>query len=603
MPAVNPVILAVTDAIETRSRDSRADYENRMRAARQEGPARANLSCSNLAHVFAAAEGDKPALRAPLIPNIGIVTAYNDMLSAHRPFETYPEAIKAAARAVGATAQVAGGVPAMCDGVTQGAAGMDLSLFSRDVIALATAVALSHQAFDAAILLGVCDKIVPGLFMGAAAFGHLPVIFCPAGPMPSGIPNAQKAAVRQRYAEGRASRQELLDCEAGSYHAPGTCTFYGTANTNQMCMEMMGLHVPGSSFVNPATPLRTALTEAAAVRAARTTALGEDYTPFFEIVTAKCFVNALVGLMATGGSTNHTLHLVAMARAAGLTLTWEDFEAVSDVTPLLARVYPNGQADVNQWQAAGGPAFAAQELIRGGLLQADVKTVWGDGLASYAKEPWLQDGVLAWRDPPDAPLDRDIARPFEDPFSSTGGLKLLTGDLGRGVVKLSAVKAEHQVIEAPARVFSSQLEVEQAYHEGRLTGDFICVVQFQGAKAVGMPELHKLTPLLANLQDRGQRVALLTDGRMSGASGKVLAAIHMSPEALDGGPIAHLRDGDIIRIDGHARRITVKVEGLMERGPATADLGHAHFGAGRELFSSFRSLVGSPDTGASAILF
>jgi phosphogluconate dehydratase len=602
MPAVHPAILAVTDAIAARSRDARADYEQRMRAAKQVGPARANLSCSNLAHVFAAAEGDKPALRAPLIPNIGIVTAYNDMLSAHQPFETYPAAIKAAARRVGATAQVAGGVPAMCDGVTQGAEGMDLSLFSRDVIALAAAVALSHQAFDAAVLLGVCDKIVPGLFIGTAAFGHLPVIFCPAGPMPSGVPNAEKALVRQRYAEGKASRQELLDCEAGSYHSPGTCTFYGTANTNQMCMEMMGLHVPGSAFVNPGTPLRAALTEAAAARAASTTALGNDYAPFFEIASAKAFVNALVGLMATGGSTNHTLHLVAMARAVGLTLTWEDFEAVSDVTPLLARVYPNGQADVNQWQAAGGPALVAQELIRGGLLQTDVNTVWGDDLGIYAKEPWLNDGALAWRDPSEASLDRDIVRSFEDPFSPTGGLKLLTGDLGRGVVKLSAVKAEHQVIEAPARVFSSQEEVERAYGEGRLTGDFVCVVRFQGAKAIGMPELHKLTPLLANLQDKGQKVALLTDGRMSGASGKVLAAIHMTPEALDGGPIAYLRDGDVIRIDGPERRIMVKVDGLMNRAAATADLTSSHFGAGRELFARFRSLVGSPDSGASAIL-
>jgi phosphogluconate dehydratase len=602
MSTVNPAILAVTAAIEARSRGARADYEARMRAAKQEGPARANLSCSNLAHVFAAAEGDKPALRAPLIPNIGIVTAYNDMLSAHQPFESYPAAIKAAARTVGATAQVAGGVPAMCDGVTQGAEGMDLSLFSRDVIALATAVALSHQAFDSAVLLGVCDKIVPGLFMGAAAFGHLPVIFCPAGPMPSGVPNARKAAVRQRYARGEASRQELLDCEAGSYHSPGTCTFYGTANTNQMCMEMMGLHVPGSAFVNPGTPLRAALTEATAVRAARTTALGNDYAPFFEIASAKAFVNALVGLMATGGSTNHTLHLVAMARAVGLTLTWEDFEAVSDITPLLARVYPNGKADVNQWQAAGGPAFTAQELIRGGLLQTDVKTMWGEGLAIYATEPWLKGGALAWRDPPAAPLDREIVRSFDDPFSPTGGLKLMTGDLGRGVVKLSAVKAEHQVIEAPVRVFSSQEEVERAYHEGHLTGDFICLVRFQGAKAIGMPELHKLTPLLANLQDKGQRVALLTDGRMSGASGKVLAAIHMTPEALDGGPIGRLRDGDVIRIDGRARRITVKADALMSRPAATADLTPSHFGAGRELFSRFRSLVGTPDTGASVIL-
>ncbi len=601
MPAIHPAIVAVTEAIAVRSKDARADYEGRMRAARLTGPARAAMGCSNLAHVFAAAEGDKPALKAPVIPNIGIVTAYNDMLSAHQPFETYPQAIKAAARKAGATAQVAGGVPAMCDGVTQGQAGMDLSLFSRDVIALSTGVALSHEAFDAAILLGVCDKIVPGLFMGASAFGHLPVIFCPAGPMPSGVANSHKAVVRQRYAEGKATREELLEAESGSYHTAGTCTFYGTANTNQMCMEMMGLHVPGSAFVNPGTPLRAALTDAAAVRAAGSTALGNDYAPFFEIASVKAFVNALAGLMATGGSTNHTLHLVAMAGSVGLTLTWEDFEAVSDITPLLARVYPNGQADVNHWQAAGGPAFVAKELIKGGILQTDVKTVWGEGLEIYAKEPWLSDGVLAWRDAPDAPLDREIVRSFDDPFSPSGGLKLLTGNLGRGVTKLSAVKLEHHVIEAPARVFADQHEVERAYAEGRLTGDFVCVVRFQGPKAIGMPELHKLTPLLANLQDRGQKVALLTDGRMSGASGKVLAAIHMSPEALDGGPIAHIRDGDILRIDGHARTLTAKVDGLMQRPPATADLAREQYGAGRELFGHFRSMVSSPDTGASVM--
>jgi phosphogluconate dehydratase len=600
MPAIHPKIAEVVAAIEVRSAPARTAYEARMRAARREGPARAGLACSNLAHVFAAAEGDKGALQSGGWPNIAIVTAYNDMLSSHQPLETYPALIKAAVRAAGATAQVAGGVPAMCDGVTQGHAGMELSLFSRDVIAMATAISLSHDAFDGAILLGVCDKIVPGLFMGVAAFGHLPVLFCPSGPMPSGATNAEKAAVRQRYAAGAATREELLASEAAAYHAPGTCTFYGTANTNQMCMEMMGLHVPGSAFVNPGTPLRKALTEAAAVRAAHTTALGKHYAPFFEVASAKAFVNALVGLMATGGSTNHTLHLVAMARAVGLTLTWEDFDAVSEVTPLLARVYPNGAADVNHWQAAGGPAFTAQELIKGGLLQTDVKTVWGGDLHLYAKEPWLQDGVLAWRDPPHAPLDRDIVRSIDDPFSSTGGLKLLTGDLGRGVTKISAVKGEHQRIEAPARVFDSQEAVEAAYREGRLTGDFVCVVRFQGPKAIGMPELHKLTPLLANLQDRGQKVALLTDGRMSGASGKVLAAIHLSPEAVDGGPIGRLRDGDLIRIDAVKGEITAKVEGLMQRPAAQTNLTREHFGVGRELFGLFRGAVGTPDTGASA---
>ncbi len=600
-PALHPAIIAVTEAIEARSRDARQDYEARMRAARLTGPARAGMACSNLAHVFAAAQGDKPALKAPVIPNIGIVTAFNDMLSAHQPFETYPAAIKAAARKAGATAQVAGGVPAMCDGVTQGAAGMDLSLFSRDVIALSTGVALSHEAFDAAMLLGVCDKIVPGLFMGASAFGHLPVIFVPAGPMPSGITNSEKAAVRQRYAEGRATREELLEAESSSYHSPGTCTFYGTANTNQMCMEMMGLHVPGSAFVNPGTPLRDALTEAASVRAARSTALGNDYTPFFEVASAKAFVNAVAGLMATGGSTNHTLHLVAMARAVGLTLTWEDFEVISDVTPLLARVYPNGQADVNHWQAAGGPAFVIKELIRAGLVHTDVKTVWGEGLEIYGQEPWLDEGRLAWRDPPEASLDTSVVRSFEAPFHPTGGLTLLTGNLGRGVAKTSAVKPQLHVIEAPARVFSSQLELDQAYRAGELTGDFVAVVRFQGPKAIGMPELHKLTPLLANLQDRGQKVALLTDGRMSGASGKVLAAIHISPEALDGGPIGRVRDGDMIRINADTGEISVMVEGLMDRPPAVADLASQHFGAGRELFGLFRREVGAPDTGASVL--
>jgi phosphogluconate dehydratase len=556
------------------------------------------MACSNLAHVFAASGQDKAPLQGLSIPNIGIITAYNDMLSAHQPFETYPAAIKTAARAAGATAQVAGGVPAMCDGVTQGAPGMELSLFSRDVIAMATAVSLSHDAFDAGLLLGVCDKIVPGLFIGAAAFGHLPIIFCPAGPMPSGLPNREKAAVRQRYAAGEASREALLAAEAASYHAPGTCTFYGTANTNQLCMEMMGLHVPGAAFVNPGTPLRAALTEAAAKKAARTTALGPDYAPFFEIATAKAFVNALAGLMATGGSTNHTLHLVAMARSVGLDLTWEDFEAMSNLVPLLARVYPNGSADVNHWQAAGGTAFVIRALMGAGLVHRDVKTVWGEGLDVYGQEPWLTDAGLEWRDPPADSLDRSVLRPVGDPFAPNGGLKLLTGNLGRAVAKISAVSPERHAVRAPARVFSSQAEVEAAYQAGELSGDFVAVVRFQGPTAIGMPELHKLTPLLANLQDRGQRVALLTDGRMSGASGQVLAAIHVTPEAAHAGPIARIQTGDLVTIDARKGLIHAEVEALIDRPAASADLQGSHAGLGRELFGLFRRSVSASDLGA-----
>ena len=595
-------VAEVTERIIRRSHDGRSRYLDRIARAAEPTGRRQRLGCANQAHAFAACgPTDKDRLKDGITPNLGIVTAYNDMLSAHQPYERFPELIRQAAREAGATAQVAGGVPAMCDGVTQGEAGMELSLFSRDVIALSTAVALSHQTFDAAVFLGVCDKIVPGLVIGALSFGHLPAVFIPAGPMVSGLPNDEKSRVRQLYAEGKVGRAELLDAEMKSYHGPGTCTFYGTANTTQMLMEIMGLHVPGAAFVNPGTPLRAALTEAAALRAARSTALGDDYTPFFEVASAKAFVNAIAGLMATGGSTNHTLHLVAMARAVGLTLTWEDFEVISDVTPLLARVYPNGQADVNHWQAAGGPAFVIRELIRAGLVHPDVQTVWGEGLEIYGQEPWLDEGRLVWRDPPEASLDAAVVRGYAEPFHPTGGLKLLTGNLGRGVAKTSAVKPELHVIEAPARVFASQLALDQAYRAGELTGDFVAVVRFQGPKAIGMPELHKLTPLLANLQDKGQKVALLTDGRMSGASGKVLAAIHISPEALDGGPIGRVRDGDMIRIDADNGEISVLVEGLMDRPPAIADLTGQHFGAGRELFGMFRREVGTPDTGASVL--
>ncbi|NEX92262.1 phosphogluconate dehydratase [Caulobacter sp. 17J65-9] len=601
---LHPVLAEVTARIEARSRDRRADYEARMQAARRDTPARTRLACSNLAHVFAASGEDKPELKAPVWPNLGIVTAYNDMLSAHQPYEHYPEIIRHAARSAGAVAQVAGGVPAMCDGVTQGYEGMELSLFSRDAIALGTGVALSHDAFDGVLLLGICDKIVPGLFMGAAPFGHLPIAFVPGGPMPSGIPNAEKAKVRQRYAEGLATRAELLEVESASYHSAGTCTFYGTANTNQMCMEAMGLHVPGSAFVNPNTPLRKALTEAATVQAARTTALGADHKPFWEVATAKALVNAVVGLCATGGSTNHTLHLVAMARSVGVELHWEDFAELSAVVPLLARVYPNGTADVNHFHAAGGMAFVIRELLDAGLMHDDVKTIWGEGLRAHAKEPALRDGQLVFLDPPATSLDLDVLRPVSDPFSPEGGLRLLAGNLGRGVVKVSAVKPDHWTIEAPARVFTSQAALETAFKAGELDRDFVAVLPFQGPRAIGMPELHKLTPVLGALQDRGHRVALVTDGRMSGASGKVLSAIHVTPEAEDGGPIGRVRDGDVVRIDAEAGLIEVKVPTaeLNARPLIEADLSAHQHGVGRELFALFRRNVGTADTGASVLL-
>ena len=484
---------------------------------------------------MAASGVDKAKLQQSVIPNIGIVTSYNDMLSAHRPYEPFPEVIRAAARVAGATAQVAGGVPAMCDGVTQGRAGMELSLFSRDVIALATAVALSHEAFDGALLLGICDKIVPGLFIGAASFGQMPIIFVPGGPMPSGIANKAKAEVRQRYAEGQATRDELLAAEMGSYHDAGTCTFYGTANSNQMLMELMGLHVPGAAFVNPNTPLRHALTVAATQRAAATTALGSEYLPFVEVIDERSFVNAIVGLMATGGSTNHVIHLVAMARACGLTITWDDMADISRVTPLLARVYPNGEADVNQFHAAGGMSFVTRELIDAGLAHEDVMTVWGPGLGAYARDPFLIDSKLVWRDAPEKSHDEKILRPASDPFSADGGLKLLRGNLGRSVIKTSAVDPKYWEITAPARVFESQEAMAAALKAG-IEGDFIAVVRGQGPRANGMPELHKLIPALSGLLARGRRVAIVTDGRMSGASGKVPSAIHLTPEAAADGP-------------------------------------------------------------------
>ncbi|ALA19074.1 MULTISPECIES: phosphogluconate dehydratase [Chelatococcus] len=593
----------VTERIARRSRDARTRYLERIAAAAEAKPRRGHLGCANLAHGFAACgPQDKERLAGSDAPNLGIVTAYNDMLSAHQPFERFPELIRAAVREAGGTAQVAGGVPAMCDGVTQGEAGMELSLFSRDVIALSTAVALSHQMFDAAVFLGVCDKIVPGLVIGALSFGHLPAVFVPAGPMTSGLSNDDKAKTRQLYAEGKVGRDALLESEMKSYHGPGTCTFYGTANSNQMLMEIMGLHLPGASFVNPNTSLRDALTQAAAKRAIAITALGNEYTPVGRIIDEKAVVNGVVGLHATGGSTNHTLHLVAMAAAAGIALTWDDFADLAEVTPLLARVYPNGKADVNHFHAAGGMGFLIRELLGGGLLHRDVTTVWGTGLDGYLVEPGLdENGGIAWREAASESGNTDILRGVGEPFQATGGLRVLDGPLGRAVIKTSAVAPERHVIEAPARVFHSQEELQAAFKAGTLTGDFVAVVRYQGPKANGMPELHKLTPPLAVLQDRGQRVALVTDGRMSGASGKVPAAIHVTPEAADGGAIARIRDGDVIRVDAVSGRLDVLVDAreFAARAPVEADLSASHVGVGRELFAGFRHLVGTADKGAA----
>ncbi len=602
---LNDTVHKVTERVRARSRTLRTAYLQRMAGAADAGPARSHLSCGNLAHAFAASpEADKTSQAGSAAGNIGIVTAYNDMLSAHQPFEGFPALIRDAARQAGGTAQVAGGVPAMCDGVTQGQPGMELSLFSRDVIALAAGVALSHNCFDAAIFLGVCDKIVPGLAIAAATFGHIPAIFAPAGPMTSGLPNDEKAAVRQRFARGEIGRDELMAAEMASYHGAGTCTFYGTANSNQMLMEFMGLHLPGASFVNPGTPLREALTRAAARRALEIVATGNSYTPVSVVLDERAFVNGMVGLHATGGSTNLTLHLVAMARAAGVLIDWSDMAELSAVTPLMARVYPNGLADVNHFHAAGGLGFMIGELLGAGLLHGDVRTVAGDGLARYTLEPVLGDDGLAWRDGARASLNDRILRPAADPFQRTGGLAMLTGNLGQAVIKTSAVKPEHHVVEAPARVFQDQEEVKAAFRNGELERDFVCVLRFQGPQANGMPELHSLTPVLSVLQDRGFRVALLTDGRMSGASGKVPAAIHVTPEAAAGGAIARVRDGDMLRLDAAAGRLDVLGDPaeFAGRAPAQADLSANACGIGRELFAAFRSNVGSAETGAAVVV-
>jgi phosphogluconate dehydratase len=605
MTDLHPVVRDVTERIKGRSRDSRADYLERMAAARAQKPQRTHLSCGNLAHGFAAcAEPDKAMLAADSAPNIGIVSAYNDMLSAHQPYGDYPAIIKQAAAEIGAVAQFAGGTPAMCDGVTQGQPGMELSLFSRDVIALSTAVALSHGMFDAALCLGICDKIVPGLFMGALAFGHLPTIFIPAGPMPSGLSNSEKSRVRQLYAEGKVGRPELLAAESASYHSPGTCTFYGTANSNQMLMEAMGLHLPGAAFVNPGTPLRQALTRAATQRAAEITAQGNDYRPMAEIVDERAIVNAIAALVATGGSTNHTIHLVAMAAVAGIRIDWTDIADMSSVTPLLSRVYPNGQADVNHFQAAGGTGFVIKELLGGGRMHGDVETVMGRGLAGYGSEPWLNNGKLDWRAAPSESGDRDVLRPVADPFDAEGGIRLLTGNLGRAIIKISAVKPQHRVVRAPVAIFDSQDQVLAAFKVGKLHRDVVVVVRGQGPRANGMPELHKLTPSLGVLLDLGYKVALVTDGRMSGASGKVPAAIHVSPEAAADGPIGRLRDGDVVTLEAERGALVAEVPEAEwnARTQWHPDPKASAFGFGRELFAGMRANAAPAERGGITLL-
>jgi phosphogluconate dehydratase len=595
---LNPTIARVTERIIKRSEDTRSAYLERMKALGDQGPRRAHLTCGNQAHAYAAMGSDQAALMAERQPNLGIVTAYNDMLSAHQPFQRFPDLIKDAAREHGATAQVAGGVPAMCDGVTQGQMGMELSLFSRDVIAMAAGIALSHNTFDAAIYLGVCDKIVPGLVMATGTFGFLPSIFLPAGPMPSGLPNDEKAKVRQQFAKGEVGRDELMRSEMASYHSPGTCTFYGTANSNQMLMEFMGLHLPGASFVQPNTDLRDALTREGTKRISEITALGDQYTPAYQVLSERAFVNGIVGLMATGGSTNLVLHLPAMARAAGIMLEIEDFDEISSVTPLMAKVYPNGLADVNHFHAAGGLGYLINDLLDAGLLHNNVTTVMGQGLDAYRQEPKLTDSSIVFVQGTTKSQNDKILRPSTDPFQKTGGLKQLSGNLGTGMIKISAVAPERHVIEAPVRVFQDQDSVKNAFKAGEFTDDTIVVVRFQGPRSNGMPELHGLTPTLAVLQDRGLKVALVTDGRMSGASGKVPAAIHISPEAALGGPLAKLVDGDVVRLDATSGTLTVLADDFDTRPVATMDLSQNSAGLGRELFDVFRENVGLATNGA-----
>jgi len=600
---LDPRLEAITERICTRSARTRSAYLAVVDAAR-DSPSRSRMSCGNLAHAYAASEaGDKSALRAGRTPNLGIVTAFNDMLSAHQPFETYPALIKQAARKAGATAQVAGGVPAMCDGVTQGRIGMELSLFSRDVIAQATAIALCHDVFDAVLCLGVCDKIVPGLLIGALAFGQLPVVFVPAGPMPPGIPNHTKAEVRERFAAGEATRDELLAVEEGSYHSAGTCTFYGTANSNQILLEAMGLQLPGTSFVNPGTPLREALTMAAVERAAAITALGDDFRPIGHLVDERALVNAIVALLATGGSTNHTIHFVAVARAAGLIVTWDDFDELAQITPLLARIYPNGDADVNHFHAAGGTAFVFRELLDAGLLH-DIATIVPGGMRAYTREPRidLDTATLDYVAGVANSADDSVVRAFANPFEATGGLRLIDGNLGRALVKISAVKAQYRSIRAPAVVIDDPAELRARHKAGTLPRDFVVVLRYQGPRANGMPEQHSLMPLLGMLQNQGRHVALVTDGRLSGASGKVLSAIHVTPEAALGGAIARVREGDMLIIDGEHGTLSVDIDAeRWARRTIAANTAPAGHDLGRALFGLSRASAGPADEGALSI--
>ena len=595
-------ILRVTCAIEERSKDLRDDYLNDVDAMRLDTPDRKQLSCGNLAHGMAACSSDdKSVIKLMDAANIGIVTAHNDMLSAHEPYKDYPERIKAAARRMGSTAQIAGGVPAMCDGVTQGQSGMELSLFSRDIIAQATVVSLSHQMFDAALLLGVCDKIIPGLLIGALQFGHLPVMTVPAGPMTSGLSNKEKVRIRQLFAEGKIGRDELLKAESQSYHSPGTCTFYGTANSNQVMVEAMGLQLPGSSFVNPGAPLRDALTDFAAEHLTRLTAQSRDYRPMAEVVDARALVNALVALLASGGSTNHCIHLIAIARAAGYRMNWSDFDAISSVTPLIARVYPNGSADVNHFHAAGGTGALFTALLDAGLMHADAKTCFGDGFGDFCQEPTLVDGQIEWRSAAASSLDPEIITTPETPFAPNGGIKLLEGNLGRSVIKTSAVQEQHHIVEAPAIVIDDQDDLKPLFEAGELDKDCVVVVRFQGPAANGMPELHKLTPMLGVLQDRGHKVALVTDGRMSGASGKVPAAIHLVPEASQGGPLARIQTGDVIRLDATTGELSAQIDETVFKARTDAQAPDVPRTVGRGLFSNNRLAVSSAEEGASSL--
>ena len=600
--SLHATLSRVTARIIKRSRPYRKAYLARLESARRQGVQRSGLACTNLAHGFAAFPvNDKLVLKQQKRPSVAIVSAYNDMLSAHQPFERFPQLIKDAVRSAGGVAQFAGGTPAMCDGVTQGQTGMELSLFSRDTIAMATAIALSHNMFDSAVYLGVCDKIVPGLLIGALHFGHLPAVFIPAGPMTSGMSNPEKARIRQLYAQGKVGRDALLEAESESYHGAGTCTFYGTANSNQMLMEVMGLHLPGAAFITPNTPLRDALTAAAARRAVEISDQGSSYTPVGHIVDEKSIVNAIVALLATGGSTNHTLHLVAIAKAAAIVIDWDDFNALSAVVPMLARIYPNGDADVNHFHAAGGTGFVIRELLDAGLLHEDVTTILGKGLRAHCAEPFLEEQKVVWRAAPETSGDQDVLRAAAEPFSADGGMKLLTGNLGRAVIKISAVKAQHRIVEAPAIVFDSQDAFMHAYKAGELDRDFIAVVRYQGPRANGMPELHALTPALANLQDAGRHVALVTDGRMSGASGKVPAAIHVSPEVLAGGPLGRVRSGDLIRLDAETGVLQALVPEAewAARSTQPVDLSGNLTGMGRELFAMFRGSVSAAEQGAT----